>query len=478
MFLRSTALYLPASLFGPLLQLATIIVLAHWLPPAALGLYALIVAVQDLTQIATQSWWSQYVLRYLDGRDEALRRRQDVTEIAVLAGSAAAQAALIAASVAWLGGQSGSPELMAAAACSGVLRATLTHAAIRARAAQAIGLHSLAQLGGPGLSLAFTLIAFTAMQPGLTTLFWAVALAHALLLPIMLHRLAYRGPVRGLRFDRAILRQALGYGLFTTLGAGLSWVTLQSMRFIIDVTLGAAAVGLVFVGWGIGQRIATQIGVLATTAIFPLAAQRAREETLAAGLGVMRSAAPLFLGLLVPAVIGVFAIAEPLALLVAPAPYQAMTAAILPLATLTGAIRVFRNHLLDEMLQLDAKPGLMARLDLAEAVLTILFCLIGALAGGIWGALLGCLAATSLATALALVVTVRLYGWPIAFRDLVTISVAGLVMAAALASAPGGGGPWSLPASIAIGGASYLAACALLDRQRLGAMLRRQRAAI
>lgn len=278
MLLRRTALYLPANLLGPLLQLGTIIALSYWLPPAALGLYALVIAVQDLAQIATQSWWSQYVLRYLDERDTELRSRQDRAEIGLLIVTGLVQAVLIAASVRLLGWDGWTPELMAAAALAGALRATLTHAAIRARATQRIALHSLAQLGGPGLSLLFSLAAFATMEASVTAAFWAVALAHALLLPIIVARLDYRCASRGLRGASDILRQGLRYGLFTTAGAGLSWVTLQSIRFIIDVTLGATAVGLVFVGWGIGQRIATQIGVLATTAVFPLAAQRAREE--------------------------------------------------------------------------------------------------------------------------------------------------------------------------------------------------------
>ncbi len=82
--LRKTILYMPASLLGPLIQLATIVILTHWLRPAELGIYALAVAVQDLAQIATLSWWSQYVLRYLDETQPDRRAAQDRTEIAVL----------------------------------------------------------------------------------------------------------------------------------------------------------------------------------------------------------------------------------------------------------------------------------------------------------------------------------------------------------------------------------------------------------
>jgi len=242
------------------------------------------------------------------------------------------------------------------------------------------------------------------------------------------------------------------------------------MRFIIGVTLGTTSVGLVFVGWGIGQRIATQIGVLATTAVFPLAAQRARDESIAAGLAVMRTAAPLLIGLLAPAVIGVWYIAEPLADLVAPEAYQAITATILPLATLTGAIRVFRNHFLDEMLQLDEKPGRMALLDLVEAALTVLCCLIGAWTGGIWGALIGCLLATCCATVLALLMTGRLYGWPVVARDLWTIAVASCALIVTLELTKDGGGLSALVARVALGGLAYLAASLILNHRLIKAL--------
>lgn len=470
MLLRSTALYLPANLLGPLLQLGTIIALSHWLAPSALGLYALVIAVQDLAQIATLSWWSQYVLRFLDGHETDLRARQDRTEMSLLLATGAVQATLIAASL-WLFGWEGwSLDLMGAAASAGALRAMLTHAAVRARATQRIALHSLAQLGGPGLSLVFSLAAFATIEASVTAAFWGVALAHALLLPIVLLRLNYRCSLSGLRVDDAILQQGLHYGLFTTAGAALAWVTLQSTRFIIDFTLGATAVGLVFVGWGIGQRIATQIGVLATTAVFPLAAQRAREDSVAAGLSVMVSAAPVLLGLLIPAVIGVAYVAEPLATLVAPETYRAVTAQILPLATLTGAIRVFRNHFLDEMLQLDERNRTMALLDLGEAVLTVLFCLVGAWAGGIWGALLGCLLATSCATVLALLITGRLYGAPIPLRDLRTIAAASCTMVVTLELTVDGAGIGVLATRIALGALAYLAICLILDRRLLAVL--------
>ena len=96
MMLRRTVLYLPASTLGPALQIVAVLVLTHWLSPGDIGLYALIVAAQDLIGVAGLVWWSHYVLRYLAPSGDPGRIAQDRTELAVLAVSALAQALLAA----------------------------------------------------------------------------------------------------------------------------------------------------------------------------------------------------------------------------------------------------------------------------------------------------------------------------------------------------------------------------------------------
>lgn len=470
MLFRKTLLYMPAGTLGPLIQLATIVVLTHWLPPAELGLYALVVALQDLAQIATLSWWSQYVLRYLDEHDPALRARQDRTEIGVIVMAGIVQALLVVGFTIALADGPVEPGLVASAALAGVMRAIVAHAGVRARAQQQIGLHAFAQMAAPSLSLGLSLAGFVLFGANLTVAFLAMALGHFLAaLPLGL-KLDYRR-VRG-GIDHPTLRRGFRYGVFTAMGAGLAWGSMQSMRFVTDLVFGAAAVGLIHVGWGIGQRIATQLSVLATTALFPIAASRARAEGIAAGVSQLLIGGPILLAVLAPATIGLAFVAEPAArLLTAPA-YQEMTAAILPVAMLAGAVRAFRNHYLDEILQLTDQSRLMTALDGVEAVATVLLCGAGALLHGIPGALIGCLVAAVLATALAFALVARQHGRLLTGRAVFVTGIACLAMAAVLAAMPRPDGLVGLIAVCCLGGVAYLGTYALCEHRALRQLAR------
>ncbi len=471
--LRKTILYMPASILGPLIQLATIVILTHWLRPADLGAYALAVAVQDLAQIATLSWWSQYILRYLEDARPESRAVQDRAEIAVLTGAGLLQAAIVAAAMLVIG--DGPPDLLllAAIACAGVARALVGHWSVRARAAEQIGLYALAQVGGPGLTLALSLIGFTLVAPSPTVAFLAMALGHMIVaVPLARHARYGRGPTG---IDRSILASAFRYGAFTTLGAGLAWVSMQSVRFVTDLVLGAAAVGLLHVGWGVGQRLATQVGVLSTQALFPIAASTARTEGIAAGVRQLAPAAPVLLAVLAPIVVATFLLAEPAATLLVAAEYRTATATILPLATLAGAIRVFRHNYLDEVLQLAEEPRLMAMLDALEAGLTILLCTLGAVTYGLTGAVLGALAATTIATLAGWRLISRRHGPPLTVRDALATAGASAAMVLVLALMPVPRGLIDLMGTGALAAVAYVVAFAAIDHRRLIGFLKEAR---
>ncbi len=431
------------------------------------------VAVQDLAQIATLSWWSQYVLRYLDDLRPESRAHQDRTELAVIGVAGIIQALFVAGVMTILDLAPAEPALIAAIALAGVARALVGHWSVRARAAERIGIYALAQIGGPALTLALSLIGFTLVAPNLTVAFLAMALGHVLIALPMLRGADYRPPQPGLHWPT--LETAFRYGVFTTLGTGLAWVSMQSVRFVTEAMLGAAAVGLLHVGWGVGQRLATQIGVLATTALFPIAAGKARAQGIAEGVRQLMVAGPLLLAVLTPATILAFALAEPAADLLVGAAYREATAAILPLATLAGAIRVFRNHYFDEVLQLAEEPRLMVKLDGFEAALTILLCFAGAALQGLTGAAVGALAAAAITTLAAWRVVQRRHGPPLHWRDALPTVVASLAMALCLSALPPAAGLFGLALEATVAGMAYLAAFAACDHRRLLALLRSRR---
>ena len=63
MLLRQTFRYLPAQVMSPLIQMATILVWAHLLPPGDVGVLTLVVAIQEISFGFFYMWWTQYTLR-------------------------------------------------------------------------------------------------------------------------------------------------------------------------------------------------------------------------------------------------------------------------------------------------------------------------------------------------------------------------------------------------------------------------------
>ncbi len=184
-------------------------------------------------------------------------------------------------------------------------------------------------------------------------------------------------------------------------------------------------------------------------------------------------AAPVLLAILAPAVIATFLLAEPAAALLVAAEYQTATATILPLATLAGAIRVFRHNYLDEVLQLAEEPRLMAMLDGMEAGLTILLCLAGATTYGLTGAVLGALAATTMTTLAGWRLIARRYGPPLTLRDALAAAGASASMILVLALMPSPAGLAGLLASGALAGLAYAATFAAIDHKRVLDVLRK-----
>jgi O-antigen/teichoic acid export membrane protein len=90
--IKSTLLYLPAQLLGPLVQFIVVVTWTHLLEPAAFGIVTFVVAAQELTALFGLVWWSIYILRFRQrfvGDDRARFRAMDSRMVAVGAASQA-----------------------------------------------------------------------------------------------------------------------------------------------------------------------------------------------------------------------------------------------------------------------------------------------------------------------------------------------------------------------------------------------------
>jgi len=461
MLLRKTLLTMPAQVAGPLAQFVAAVVWTYWLTPAALGVYAIVWAVQELVLLLFLSWWSVYVLRYLtthDGADE--RRLVDGLEIAVQIAAAALQT-VTALAVLWLVLDiAPGANLIAATVAFTLTRNLTSHLADRARARFATGAYTMLSTIGPVLGLLFGLAAVAFLAPTPENVLWGYALAQALGLALAL---PFVRPVT-LRpaADRALLVTAFAYGVPLMLGNVFSWVSTHSIRFIVEHDLGPAAVGLVSVGWWLGQRATTFGALLVLGAAFNVAVERMREGGIARALPQLATNGAMILTILVPMVAGIWLLNGPIVDALVAEGYREVTKDILPFAALAGALSVFRAHGSDQCWMLFERPRIDSYLAGSDAVLTVIACIAGLKLGGLTGAVVGCAAASTVSTVVSFSVANRMFGYHLRPGDLVRIGLATAVMAGAILVLGAPAGRIGLAVTIGAGAAVFFATLALL----------------
>ncbi len=427
MLIRQTLQYAPAQIIGPLAQFVGVVIWTHLLGPSEYGFVLLILAIQELGYLLGLFWWSSYTLRYFAG--VADRAAFQACENSVMLLAALAQVPVVLAGLAWTGHLSDLP-LVGSTLLYVVSRSALTHLSERARAAGDIRTYTAAQTLGPLLGLPLGLLALRFM-PAAVAVTGGFALVQFAILPFLLARLGCFGrPL--LRLDPSHLRAALLYGGPLLAAGGFNWFSMNAIRFVVEHNEGAVALGLVSVGWNLGQRLMTLIATLVTAAAFPLAVKSFEQEGRGAGLLQLSRNAILLLGLLVPAALGVAAIATPMTNLLVGPEFRAATLAILPLTAFAAALRNVRVHFADQVFLLSKHTNFVLLINAVEAVATLVFCAAGLEWGGLPGACLGCLLAYAMIAAYSFAVAVLRYRLMVPVGATLRFLVASLIMAAAI----------------------------------------------
>lgn len=447
--LRKTLQYLPAQVIGPMFQFVAVLVWTHWLDAAELGLVALIMAVQELAFTFCLSWWTQYTVRYLPGL--ANRGAYERCETAVLLLATAAQVPVVLVGLALTGHLDG-PAAIAAALAFTLSRTANMHLGERARAVGDVLTYTIVQMAGPVGGFAVGL-ALMSVQADTTAVIGGFALVQIAILPILTRRL-------GLNFGepsevRIPLRRALAYGGPLLVAGLFGWVCLNGIRVVVERIDGLAMVGLISVGWNLGQRLISVAASMVTAAAFPLAIQRVAREGVRAGIEQVGRTSMLTLGLLLPAAIGLALIAKPFTQVFVGEAFRDATMIVLPLAALAAAVRNLRMHTVDQVFMIVEQPGLLLRVNAVEATLTVGLCALGVAFDGLRGACLGPLVATTVCAAYTFVIARLRHGFVIPLQPVLVFVVATVAMAATLLPDIYPAGPLGLALRVAAGGSVY-----------------------
>ena len=459
MLLRQTVFYLPAQLLGPLSQFIAAIVWTHLLSLDDYGHLFIILSAQELISLLCLSWWTHYTMRYGGAiGDGAARARFQASENSLLIVTALAQ--LLGTIIIVRGFVSGaSTGLVVAAIVYTITRSVLTHIAERARSAGDIAAYTLAQTVGPlaGMLLGFLLMRLFEYGPEEALSGYAAAQIVAL---IAVWRLLRLGVSINLP-NQSLLSAAFRYGL-PLLGAGaFGWVSMNGIRLVVESLSGAAAVGLLSVGWGLGQRAVAVVAMLVTAASYPLALKYMHAGSREKSFEQVSLNGALILGVLAPSAVGIFMVGHAFVDLVVAAEFRDMAIVILPIAVGAAVLRNSRVHFLDQILLLAERPGELLMVNIGEALATMLLCVVGLKLYGLAGAALGCVPGALVGWLHCYILT-RRHGLRLPLAHFARIGAATLIMLAALVLFPVTTGVTSLVLEIGIGVVVYALAIGVL----------------
>jgi O-antigen/teichoic acid export membrane protein len=464
MMLRQTLLYLPAQLLGPLAMFVAAVVWTHLLDAETYGVVSYVLAAQELVYMVTIAWWSLYALRFRAAMDEDRRRRLVEADNAVVLGGALLQV-VVAVPLLLTLDMVPTADFFVASAVLFVTRSLLTHYSEIARTEQAIATYTIAQLAGPLFGTLASFVGVVAFGATPTAALAGIAVVQVLGLAVVMIRLGVKPkiPLPG----RDVIGDALVYGMPMLATGMLAWIATNGIRLVVDQLAGAEALGLLSVGWGLGQRVSSVAAMLLTAAAFPIAVRLYESGDEEGALKQLADNGSMLFALLAPTTAGVAMVSRPLVEAMIAEPFRAATIAILPLAVLAGSIRNQRAHYVDQLFLLHTAPGRMVPLMTIEA----LGCVVGVAAGLMWGgggiaglvwATVGCVAGTLLAAVLTTAIAMKDYRLRPQWSRWARILGATGVMCAVLAVVPWGRGTLALIGEVVAGVIVYGAAMALL----------------
>ncbi|MDQ0319677.1 O-antigen/teichoic acid export membrane protein [Pararhizobium capsulatum DSM 1112] len=469
MLLRQTQLYLPAQIGAPLVQLASVVVWAHILPPGELGKLVLVIALQDILFALLFVWWSHFMLRFLPGialagESESFRK----TEIAVVTSATLLQFVIVTI-IGFLYFPGVSLLFHVAVGIFVSLRALGTYCGERARAEERILCYTLMQAVLPAIGLGLSVV-LSGIAGGRAEVVLLAVAAPLVAAPWIV---SVRPDFTGIgRFDRDILRQAFAFGLPAMLAATLAAAALNMPRFLVDQSLGHAAAGTFSVAFGLGIRVSTFAVMLVTAGAYPLAVRRTETEGVQAGMQQLSTNMVLVWAVATRMAFGLVGISGSVVPLVLPEAMQAAARTILPLAAIAGLFRYLRAHTTDQVFLIASKPRPIAIIAALELVLTALFTALGVLRFGLVGAAIGPLVATGISATVSATWAMRGCEFRFPFAAIGRIALAAIAMLAILLSMEGAVSFAGLALHIAIGMTSYLLAIALLFPQLMLSAIR------
>ena len=462
--IRNTLLYLPAQIISPAVQFFSIIAWTHLLKPVDMGSVTLVVSSQEVCFAIFVSWWSRYILRFInDFRAEPERGGFLKTEAVAVGVAILVQTIVVMALFASFFPLAKANLILAAAFM--ITRSLNNYMSERARASHSIGLYSLMQIAGPVIGFGIGIPLLLHGGDGAGSVFIGFIVAQTLGFIVSFWMCDF-GRVLG-RPDPKILKVAIRFGGAVMAASMLAIVAINVPRFVVGQFLGVASVGIFAAGYGLGLRASSFAVTLVTAGSYPLVVRKMVDEGEAAAFAQLSTNMVLVALVVLPVAFGLLAVNRSVIdLLIAPV-YRPATYAVLPLATIGGLFRYLRGHTTDQVFLIKLAPGISTWIAVADLIVAVISTVVGLKLWGLAGAALGPMASGFVTLALSFGLSRYMFGFKAPFVAFAQLTVAAGAMALAIAMLPPSHSPISLAAKIMFGAALYAAfLMAFMPRER------------
>lgn len=459
MILRNGAIYILGRAVPGVLGFATAMLLTWFLAPDALGLYGMGMAVVVLGNNILFEWLAISVMRWHEthqGEPAFLP-----TVLVLFAGMGLLPLLLLA--LATVSGLAGRHAAFAWIVLFGIVAYGWFEFAARLQVCRFQPVRYLAMsLVRSGLMLAgATLVAYLTRSGTATLLVSFVAMAAAGCLFLADLGRGALSPWR--RFDPALAREFVAYGVPAGLSMILSGLTTSVTPIMLGALSGTAAVGAYTVAFTLVQNTLLVIAAGISSAIFPLAVRAAESGDAPAAQTLLSRNCTLLLALLLPAGVGLSLLAPEIAEVFVGPEYREVLVRTVPWLAACAVLMAMRATHLDYAFHLGKRTGLLLRVVAVAATVNVA---LGAALIPRWGPV-GAAAAMACAFAVALVhaaiLAKRAYPMPMPIREACGVVVATGLMAAAVETTPAAPGILALLAQVTVGIVAYAAVLVVLD---------------
>ena len=445
---NSQVTFFVARLAPSLLGLATTIILSRLLGPTAYGVYAFGLTVVFIMTTGGFEWLGLSMIRLAPGAKKETAFLETVVCCFVLA---AVGFAAIGVAIAVQQRDSGTSLFLLACWCGGVasgwteLKQRLQMVEFRVRNYLVTGIVR-------GFLCLILVLATAAITSDAVTTMFALAFA-TWAAGVLEPRPGLSRQMRG--WDRDIARRLLRFGLPLSLSVLIGTIRLSIDKWMLQILIGPASVGLFTAATMITQvPIQTLAGSMGPSGY--AAAVRAMEfSDPAAVRKVLIQNFTFLLALVLPATVGIIAVAHDVALVVLAPAYRADVDQLTPWLAIAGLLSALRGFYVDYAFQLAHRTRSLTAIILGGVVVNIVA---GWWLIPIWGkqgAAIGSLIATITSLIVAVVASRRAYPLPLPLLDTVKVCAATGVMYGALMIVPAQATIVGLSARIMLGCICY-----------------------